>query len=571
MQLLFIQLVLAWLLQRSPAQTDVGVSPDKKVHGQPDGWPNERPDRQPVKYAYLTLVSGSKWILPARTLALSMDQVGCRWPRVMLMTYSPTESSKRLLKGEKWDVREVPRIPNPFNDYGEMTRNTFSMLWAYNLTEFSKIIYIDVDFLVLNNIDDLFECGEWCAAQSGREHYGRFNAGLQVLTPNQTLFHDMCLWAGTNRFGSYNRGVQGFLNEAIPFWCSEGRTHDWLQVSWDQMDNPDETKKRYRDCKRLSKNYNHNALVTKNLRGQGGNALPWWLPGRVLDDAYNDEVSALHFNHASYWAVKPWLWIWYPLYPSAWIWWQVRGEVAGQAWARAYLAFVGIAIPVAFSCAVTKWGLPGASTALTLPAATGNLNGRTLQFRCLRCRRYIRSRAVETLAFSVSASVLVAYALPFDADALVAWGCYFTLKGCLLGVFALKFLAAGSMTPPLAWARLGCVIRGYACMSIEVAGIWVLPSAISLAWLSDEYLEPLCNKEGNRNYDTYKNYDTFGGCNNMLWTLVTVDAVLILCLQLLLLRPLWTNDQFLHGGCFRGDRGATSAASIELSDLEKKA
>ncbi|CAE8624275.1 unnamed protein product [Polarella glacialis] len=101
-----------------------------------------------------------------------------------------------------------------------MTRNTFSMLWAYNMTEFERVLFIDSDFLPLKNIDDAFDCGEWCAVVSVRESQNRFNSGLQVLTPNASLFAALFTGGSLGRYGSYNRGIQGYLNEAIPDWCT---------------------------------------------------------------------------------------------------------------------------------------------------------------------------------------------------------------------------------------------------------------------------------------------------------------------------------------------------------------
>jgi len=561
MQLLSILFVFTQLLRSSRATPGMNDSAVKRVDEQLDRRSGVRPDGQPAKYAYATLVSGDKWFLPARTLALSMDKAGCRWPRVMLTTFSPAERSKRLLETEHWDVREVARIPNPYDDRGEMTRNTFSMLWAYNLTEFSKIIYIDVDFLVLSNLDALFECGDYCFARSGRETQGRFNGGLQVLTPNQELFNEMVLKGRTNGFGSYNRGVQGFLNEAIPFWCSHGKRETWSQVSIPWLE---ESQKQagYRDCRQLSERYNRLSVLTKDISDAG--LRPWWLPSQKVHDLYDTDTAALHFNHPSFWAVKPWLWIWYPVYPTAWIWWQVRREVVGETWAAVYWAFVGIAIPMACSCGVVKWGLTRALSAPPLGATAaktsstrnnvGDLHGSTVLGRAVRCMRRF---AVQTIAFSASASVLVAAALPFDADPIVAWGCYFTLKGSLLGAFALWIFAAEASAVPLAWDRLGCVVRGYACIAIEAVGIWVLPSAVSLNWVSDKFLSPFC-MSGQQS------------CNNVLWTFLAADAVLILSLQLLLLRPLWTKDHVFHCSCFHSCGAATSAASIELGEVGKQ-
>ncbi len=68
-------------------------------------------------------------------------------------------------------------MPNPYgvNRYGKLA--------VWTLTEYDKVVYIDVDTLVLQNIDDLFLRPE-LAAVPDIYSTDKFSSGLMVLQPN---------------------------------------------------------------------------------------------------------------------------------------------------------------------------------------------------------------------------------------------------------------------------------------------------------------------------------------------------------------------------------------------------
>ena len=62
----------------------------------------------------------------------------------------------------------------------------------FNLTEYEKIIFLDSDMMVLQNIDHLFECNSFSAVASGRafsghESWVQLNSGLMVIHPENGL------------------------------------------------------------------------------------------------------------------------------------------------------------------------------------------------------------------------------------------------------------------------------------------------------------------------------------------------------------------------------------------------
>eukprot|EP00871_Galdieria_phlegrea_P002310 jgi/Galph1/307/GphlegSOOS_G5068.1 len=85
----------------------------------------------------------------------------------------------------------------------------YSKLHIWSLTEYQKIVFLDSDMLVMQNIDNLFfEYDELSACPD--LYPDTFNSGIMVLQPNKTTFRNMM--AVYMNVSSYNVGDQGFLN-----------------------------------------------------------------------------------------------------------------------------------------------------------------------------------------------------------------------------------------------------------------------------------------------------------------------------------------------------------------------
>jgi len=84
-------------------------------------------------------------------------------------------------------------------------------LRLFALTMFDKIVYLDTDILVLQNIDELFGYNETLTAAWDPGAVGVHNSGVMVLRPNVT-FSDGLL---NSSFVSYNGGDQGYLHNVV--------------------------------------------------------------------------------------------------------------------------------------------------------------------------------------------------------------------------------------------------------------------------------------------------------------------------------------------------------------------
>lgn len=91
-------------------------------------------------------------------------------------------------------------------------------LWS--LTQFDKVVYIDADCLVMENIEALFGRETDFAAAPDVFPPDKFNAGVMVLTPSLAVYQSML--EALPRLPSYDGGDTGFLNAFFPTWYSMG-------------------------------------------------------------------------------------------------------------------------------------------------------------------------------------------------------------------------------------------------------------------------------------------------------------------------------------------------------------
>ncbi|XP_024032607.1 putative UDP-glucuronate:xylan alpha-glucuronosyltransferase 4, partial [Morus notabilis] len=167
------------------------------------------------RYAYATVLhSLEAYVCGAIVLAQSIRRTNSTKDLVLLAdTSSLSLSSLHALRSAGWDVLPIHRIHSPFAAKGAYNEWNYSKLRIFQLTEYDKIIFIDSDLVVLNNLDRLFIYPPLSAAANDKF---MFNSGVMVIEPSLCLFET--LMRLSFKLESYNGGDQGFLNEVFTWW-----------------------------------------------------------------------------------------------------------------------------------------------------------------------------------------------------------------------------------------------------------------------------------------------------------------------------------------------------------------
>lgn len=147
--------------------------------------------------AYVTLLSSAKYLEGVIVLNKALRKVGSRYPLYCVLSVTIDERIKRLLSEEHIPTIQLTHTAIQYT-VGQDTGNfshwsyTFDKLLVWGLTQFEKIVFLDSDMLILNNIDSLFEKQPFSAVAAGylfclREDWLFLNSGLLVIEPNKEI------------------------------------------------------------------------------------------------------------------------------------------------------------------------------------------------------------------------------------------------------------------------------------------------------------------------------------------------------------------------------------------------
>nr|XP_043619909.1 putative UDP-glucuronate:xylan alpha-glucuronosyltransferase 4 [Erigeron canadensis] len=164
--------------------------------------------------AYVTVLHSSEaYVCGAIALAQSILQTNSTKDLILLADHSISPTSLRGLKAAGWKIKLIERIRSPHAKKGAYNEYNYSKLRIWQLIEYTKVIFIDADLIVLKNLDELFNHPQLSAVENNRS---LFNSGLILIEPSQCMFNTLMEKIYT--LGSYNGGDQGFLNEAFTWW-----------------------------------------------------------------------------------------------------------------------------------------------------------------------------------------------------------------------------------------------------------------------------------------------------------------------------------------------------------------
>ncbi|KAI3888878.1 hypothetical protein MKX03_036062 [Papaver bracteatum] len=157
--------------------------------------------------AYVTLLYGDEFLLGVRVLGKSIRDTGSKKDMVVLVSDGVSDYAKDLLQADGWIVEVISLLANPNQIRPKRFWGVYTKLKIFNMTKYSKVVYLDADTIVVKSIEDLFKCQKFCA---NLKHSERMNSGVMVVEPSDKIFKDMMSKITT--LHSYTGGDQGFLN-----------------------------------------------------------------------------------------------------------------------------------------------------------------------------------------------------------------------------------------------------------------------------------------------------------------------------------------------------------------------
>lgn len=173
--------------------------------------------------AFVTLATSDSYSQGAKVVARSLRRHGTTRRIVVMVTPNISEQSRKTLENVFDEVITVDVKNSEDQLHLSMLGRpelgvTFTKIHCWNLTQYSKCVFLDADTLVLCNVDELFQRDELSAAPDPGWP-DCFNSGVFVFRPSRITYTNLLDHA--LQHGSFDGGDQGLLNSFFSSW-SEG-------------------------------------------------------------------------------------------------------------------------------------------------------------------------------------------------------------------------------------------------------------------------------------------------------------------------------------------------------------
>ncbi|EDO48285.1 predicted protein [Nematostella vectensis] len=170
------------------------------------------------EFAWLTALVNDDFALPALVLGYSLQKFSCQKNMIAFVSEDVTSQTREALRKVGWEVQQHERLDCDWlqrklgkKETHEGYIGTHTRFHAWGFTQFSKIVYLDPDYMPMTNIDELFDVdSEFAASVCSRPGVldPCFNAGMLVFRPeNRSKKEIMDLWFGTGKYHCANDQV----------------------------------------------------------------------------------------------------------------------------------------------------------------------------------------------------------------------------------------------------------------------------------------------------------------------------------------------------------------------------
>lgn len=148
------------------------------------------------RYAYATVLTSEDYLDGIRTLIFSLRKVKSRFPLIVLVPMDfGVRAQEKIVSWGATLLRANQVSLGELAEYNKRTywNNTFFKLQIFALTQYEKVVYLDSDMIVLDNLDHLFELDHLSAVQGGKMIFGweDINSGLMVVEPSREEFDEL--------------------------------------------------------------------------------------------------------------------------------------------------------------------------------------------------------------------------------------------------------------------------------------------------------------------------------------------------------------------------------------------
>ena len=113
-----------------------------------------------MKKAYVSMITSDSFVPGVECMLFSLKETNTKIPVVLMVTKQVSKRNIEKLRRNVDRVEIVEPIANPNAKKSHVEgwiNSGYTKLHIWNLIDYDKVVYIDADTLVLENVDELFE------------------------------------------------------------------------------------------------------------------------------------------------------------------------------------------------------------------------------------------------------------------------------------------------------------------------------------------------------------------------------------------------------------------------------
>tara|TARA_B110000879_G_scaffold130500_1_gene171384 strand:- start:554 stop:1294 length:741 start_codon:yes stop_codon:yes gene_type:complete len=167
----------------------------------------------------MSVLSTNDYLPGALVINKCLKLTKAQYPFTLLITPNISDSSISILKKNNIQIKKIDGVFLK-NHKIDKWYFTFSKLNIFSQTQFEKIVYIDLDMVITENLDHLFNKKHYSSVNSGGFIYKDWidlNSGLIVFMPSKELFNSLI---NMTKDGTYYSSDQDILQKYYKDWST---------------------------------------------------------------------------------------------------------------------------------------------------------------------------------------------------------------------------------------------------------------------------------------------------------------------------------------------------------------
>ncbi len=164
--------------------------------------------------SFVCVLSTDSYLDGVLILNENLKELHSKYPLLCLINDSISEKTIQTLEYFNISYQKIEQISYETEDEEHPHwRFTFDKLNVFSLTKFEKIVVLDVDILILQNIDSLFEFPTPSMARDYPWKPDKFSSGIMVVSPNQKDYNALKELVLKNDLQHQKIGDQDIINQ----------------------------------------------------------------------------------------------------------------------------------------------------------------------------------------------------------------------------------------------------------------------------------------------------------------------------------------------------------------------